>query len=67
VRLHYPGNVFRATADYRQALAQVAALDAPIQVRDLQGAIDDGRRLVLAQRLIRGGLLRVAAGSASGA
>lgn len=67
VRLHYPGNVFRASAEYREALAQVAALDEPIQVRALAGAIDDGRRVVLAQKLVRGGLLRVVPAPASGA
>jgi ribosomal protein L16 Arg81 hydroxylase len=57
--LQYPGNRLDASLDFVPALRFVANADGPFTPADLPGELDEGRRLQVVQRLVRGGLLRL--------
>lgn len=58
-RLHFPGNTMKASSDYKDAFLFVAHSDGAFEVSALPDSLDPGRKIVLAQRLIRGGLLQI--------
>lgn len=58
--IHFPGNTIKASREYRDALLWVAGAVGVFEVRELPDSLDPGRKIMLAQRLVRGGLLRVA-------
>lgn len=64
IRIQFPGNTIKAGVDYRDALLFVAGSSEPFEVNALPDSLDPGRKIILAQRLIRGGLLRMAEGEA---
>jgi ribosomal protein L16 Arg81 hydroxylase len=59
VRIHFPGNTIKAGVDYRDAFLFVATSDAAFEVNALPDSLDPGRKIILVQRLIRGGLLQL--------
>lgn len=60
VSIHFPGNTIKASREYRDALLWVAGAAGMFEVGELPDSLDPGRKIILAQRLVRGGLLRVA-------
>lgn len=58
--IHFPGNTIKASHEYREALLWVAATTSVFTVGELPDSLDPGRKIMLAQRLVRGGLLRLA-------
>lgn len=60
--IQFPGNTISGTGTIEAAFRFIAAADDAFAVRDIPGTNNDGR-LKLARRLVRGGLLRVVAGS----
>ncbi len=59
VRIYFPGNTIKAGAEYRDALLFVAHAEDAFEVNALPDSLDAGRKIVLVQRLIRGGLLQM--------
>lgn len=60
VSIQFPGNTIKANREYRDALLWVAETTVAFEVGDLPDSLDPGRKIMLAQRLVRGGLLRMA-------
>lgn len=58
VSIQFPGNTVAATPAYARALRYIADAPGPFRVGALPDDLDAGRKVLLAQRLIRGGLLR---------
>lgn len=63
IRIHFPGNTIKAGVEYRDALLFVAGSNEPFEVNALPDNLDPGRKFILAQRLIRGGLLQMVQGT----
>lgn len=59
VRIQFPGNTIKAGAEYKEALLFVARAKQAFEVDALPNSLDPGRKINLAQRLIRGGLLHM--------
>lgn len=59
-RIHFPGNTILASLEYHEALVFVAHATTAFEVDALSKHLDGGRKLMLVQRLIRGGLLQLA-------
>jgi ribosomal protein L16 Arg81 hydroxylase len=56
--LQFPGNTVRGPALYREAMLWVARAAEPFRVRELPESLNEARKIDLARRLVRGGLLR---------
>jgi len=59
--LQFPGNTVRGPAVFREAMLWVARAREPFRVRALPDSLSDTRKVDLARRLVRGGLLRAVA------
>jgi hypothetical protein len=60
VSLQFPGNSIKAPLGYREAMEFVSAARAPFTAAALPDSLDAGRKIALVQRLVRGGLLKLA-------
>jgi ribosomal protein L16 Arg81 hydroxylase len=56
--LQFPGNTVRGPAVFREAMLWVARSSEPFRVRALPDSLNEARKVDLARRLVRGGLLR---------
>ena len=59
VWIQFAGNTIKASAQYKEALLFVARAEQAFEVDALPDSLDPGRKIILAQRLIRGGLLHM--------
>jgi hypothetical protein len=59
VRIQFPGNTIKAGVEYTEAFLFVAGAEEDFEVSSLPDSLDPGRKVIVAQRLIRGGLLQL--------